>query len=67
MPVYIMVGINGDRTMKLQETIEDWGDYEIREIRKFVSWWRSKNKEDPENYPLCMDEGEFDEQYRLWD
>jgi len=53
--------------MKLQETIEDWGDYEIREIRKFVSWWRSKNKEDPENYPLCMDEGEFDEQYRLWD
>ena len=52
--------------IRLKETINEWAEWEIREIRKFVRWWEENSKEDPFDYPQELEEGEFDEQYIMW-
>ena len=53
--------------MKLQESLEEWEEFEVTEVRKFAAWWNSMNAIDSENFPLSLDAGEFDEQYRMWE
>ena len=49
------------------ETIEEWAKWEREEIDRFVSYWESRMKEDPATYPAAVPDGEFDEQYRIYE
>ena len=36
-------------------------------IANFQLWWMVQNDKDPDNFPLDMEAGEWDEQYRMWE
>ena len=51
---------------KQMETIDEWEQWELSEVRRFVSWYKSHMIEAPDNYPNPLPEGEYDEQYRIY-
>ena len=32
----------------------------------FLSWWRASHSDDPESYPMWMEDGDWEEQYACW-
>lgn len=39
---------------------------ELQRVARFEAEWRVSNEADPENYPMWMSEGEWEEQYLCW-
>lgn len=48
---------------ELKLTIDEWLEQEMRILSEFVSDWRKRNVSEPENWPLKMPAGEWDEQF----
>ncbi len=47
--------------------IMDWCGNEVSHLARFHRWWRERNAEDPDNFPLEMEPGEWEEQYCIWE
>lgn len=48
--------------------LDDFVDAEIIRLREFKRWWHEKHeKENPHHYPLNMNEGDWLDQYSLWE
>ncbi|MBU1248505.1 MAG: hypothetical protein KKB70_07395 [Proteobacteria bacterium] len=47
--------------------LESWAKEETERIAAFAEWWKVKHEELPDEFPLDLEPGEFDEQYRLWE
>jgi hypothetical protein len=48
------------------EQIDEWIEWEITELQRFVIWYKFMHEKDPDTFPLSLPKGEFDEQYRYW-
>ncbi len=44
-----------------------WTEQENKRLKCFVEWFEKHQKEDPEHFPANMSEGEWDEQYMVFD
>ena len=47
--------------------ISDWSSEDHARLGRFVAWWFSKSADDSVKFPLDMESGEWDEQYRAWE
>ncbi len=47
--------------------IYGWANEEYERIQSFLRWWRGQNSNDAMEFPLDMEPGEWDEQYRAWE
>jgi hypothetical protein len=45
-------------------TLEKWADEERKRLVDFVMMWVENAKDSPDEYPMEMSAGEWDEQYR---
>ena len=48
-------------------TMDSFIKQEIRGLKKFREFWAEGHKKTPENFPLKMGLGEWDEQFRMFD
>jgi hypothetical protein len=46
-------------------TIKEWEQTEIANVIRFVDKWIENNARDPDNFPLDVEPGEWDEQYNI--
>lgn len=46
--------------------LHDWCGQEQDRIVRFQIWWMGQSDKDPDNSPLDMEPGEWDEQYCIW-
>lgn len=47
--------------------IHNWHAAEQIRLAHFLRWWFEQHDEDPNNFPLDMEPGEWDEQYQMWE
>jgi hypothetical protein len=47
--------------------LNEWCGVEQVRIARFQLWWLDKHDIDPDNFPLDMEPGEWDEQYHIWE
>lgn len=47
-------------------TLDEWELLEMERIQAFVLNWKAWNKGNPENYPMKMGWGEWDEQLSIY-
>lgn len=40
---------------------------ETRKCSWFAHWWMARRKQNPEHFPMRMEPGEWDEQFRAWE
>lgn len=38
----------------------------LQRVAKFEAWWQEMHTADPDNFPMWMSEGEWEEQYMCW-
>jgi len=43
--------------------LSDWIKEQKDALQQFSRFWKEKNKQDPDNFPLIMEEGEWIEQF----
>ena len=48
-------------------SLDDWLDEERRRLERFEIMWRRETKKAPAFYPIEMEPGEWDEQYRAFE
>ena len=46
--------------------MEDWWTKHNNKLSAFHSYWEFKNHEDPQNFPLFLGEGNWDEQFGIF-
>lgn len=46
--------------------IENWIALERKRLDEFTALWRDGAVKEPENYPVILSVGDWDEQYRCW-
>lgn len=46
--------------------LANWCAAEQIRVAHFMRWWFEQNDLNPEDFPLDMDSGEWDEQYFIW-
>ena len=51
----------------MKETISVWCEHEQLRIERFRAWWLAQNGKRPNDFPLDMNPGEWDEQYLMWE
>lgn len=49
------------------QTLYFWVAAEQIRVARFQVWWMDQNDLDPDKFPLDMEPGEWDEQYRAWE
>lgn len=47
-------------------TLDEFIDEQKELLTKFEKFWRKKMKTDPDEFPLAMDGGDWDEQLRVY-
>ncbi len=47
--------------------VYEWGALEQVRVSRFLRWWGEQHDKDPNNFPLVMEPGEWDEQYHMWE
>ena len=46
--------------------LQGWCAAERVLVTTFQLWWFEQHDKDPDNFPINMEPGEWDEQYRIW-
>ncbi len=50
-------------TLFMEFTIEEFVNHMKQRLEEFENYWNKNHQENPENYPLKMTDGEWDEQF----
>ena len=46
--------------------VGDWVECGKEELDEFFTWYMEMHEQDPEQFPVTMNAGEWDEQFRVW-
>jgi hypothetical protein len=52
--------------MATNKTLDEFIEEREKDIERFKKEWLEGNKKDPDNWPMEMPDGEWDEQFRAW-